>query len=59
MTCSTNGGGCRVCPGFWIAGAALLFMLVQNLFLEPFVPHSKSSALPAVQQADDPAERTR
>lgn len=64
MTCSTNGGGCRVCPGIWVAGAVLLFMLAQNFlaqnfFLKPFTPASDSSTPRAAQQVDEPAEGTR
>lgn len=59
MTCSTNSGSCRVCPGMWIAGAVLLFMLVQNLFVERFAPHSEPSAPPAAQQVNASAEGTK
>ena len=32
MTCHVSGGGCRVCPGVWLAGLVLLGMLIQSVF---------------------------
>lgn len=58
MKCSTN-GGCRICPGIWVAGAVLLFMLVQNLLLERLAPHWTSSTPSAAQEVHEPAEGSR
>ena len=52
MTCSTSGGWCRVCPGVWLAGAVLLFMLAQNFFLKRFTPPPASNTPPETQQVD-------
>ena len=31
MACNLNQNNCAVCPGMWIAGLLLLFVLAQNL----------------------------
>jgi hypothetical protein len=38
MTCSTKNSCCNVCPGMWIAGALMLAMLFQALFIRPSAP---------------------
>ena len=61
MKCGVNGGGCRICPGMWVAAALLLFSLVQGLVSpgRPSAPDGGNAA--TVQQAETsdsaPAER--
>lgn len=45
MSCNVSGGGCRVCPGVWLAGLVLLGMLIQGVFFS-------SSSSPAPVQPD-------
>lgn len=44
MTCDITGSGCKVCPGFWIAGILLLVVVIQSWFARPQVPSQTPSA---------------
>lgn len=44
MACDIS-GGCKVCPGMWIAGVLLLAMIIQSWFV-------RAPASPQVSSAD-------
>lgn len=53
MACNLD-GGCRVCPGMWLAGVMILIMLIQTWLL-PAVESKKdisSGDVPVVQSPE-------
>ena len=59
MACPTDGGGCRVCPATWIAGALLLFMLAQSLVHQFTSEPAASKSAPSAQQVHESGEGAR
>lgn len=57
MSCDVTGGGCKICPGMWLAALLLAGMLVQNLLFRPATPPTAApmNSEQLIQQAEDQA----
>lgn len=56
MECNVSGGGCRICPGMWLAGLLLIGMLIQSLFFSD-AGSTPPAAKPSSTASDQPATK--